>query len=153
MESPLLTVFYDGSCRLCSAEMKALKAVDDEDRLTLVDCSAPGFDDAPYRAVGATRGAMMASIHVRDEKDCWHRGVDALGLVYGALGFTAMARLWTNRRLRPFNAAFYAWVVRHRYTLSRLRLHRLAPLVTRAMAWHEARRPRCRDGACTTRSA
>jgi predicted DCC family thiol-disulfide oxidoreductase YuxK len=153
MERPLLTVFYDGSCRLCSTEMKALKAVDDEDRLTLVDCSAPGFDDAPYQAVGATREAMMASIHVRDEQGSWHRGVDALSLVYDTLGFTATARLWTDRRLRRFNEAFYAWVVRHRYTLSRLRLHRLTPLVMRAIARGEARQPRCHDGACAARRA
>ncbi|MGM9486666.1 thiol-disulfide oxidoreductase DCC family protein [Ideonella sp. YS5] len=151
MTSPLLTVFYDGSCRLCSTEMKALKAVDDEGRLTLVDCSAPDFDDAPYQRVGATREAMMSSIHVRDEQGSWHRGVDALGVVYGALGFTAVARWWTNRQWRPFTAAFYAWVVRHRYTLSRLRLHRLTPLVMRGIAWREARQPRCRDGACTAR--
>ncbi len=148
MNATLLTVFYDGSCRLCRTEIEALKAVDTQDWLALVDCSDAGFDDRPYRAVGATREAMMNSIHVRDALGDWHRGVDALSLIYGTLGFTATARLWTHRRLRPWTEAFYAWVVRHRYTLSRLRLHRLTPLLMRALAWRAARRPHCRDGAC-----
>jgi len=149
MDSSLLTVFFDGSCRLCSTEMYALKAVDDQGWLTLVDCSAPGFDDTPYREVGATRDAMMKAIHVRDELGDWHRGVEALSLIYGTLGFTATARLWTHPRLRPVTEALYAWVVRHRYTLSRFRFHRLTPLVMRVLARKAARRPHCHDGACT----
>jgi len=154
MDGSLLTVFYDGSCRLCSSEIHALKAVDEQGWLTLVDCSAPDFDDTPYRAVGATRKAMMESIHVRDELGDWHRGVDALSLVYGTLGFRATARLWTHRRLRPLTESFYAWVVRHRYTLSRLQLHRLTPLVMRALAWRAARRPHCHaaDACASPRS-
>ncbi|MEW6704665.1 MAG: DCC1-like thiol-disulfide oxidoreductase family protein [Pseudomonadota bacterium] len=148
MSSALLTVFYDGSCRLCRSEMLALKAVDEQGWLALVDCAAPGFDDRPYRAVGASRDAMMKSIHVRDALGDWHRGVDALSLIYGTLGFTATARLWTHRRLRPLTESLYAWVVRHRYTLSRLRLHRLTPLVMRVLAWRATSRPHCRDGAC-----
>jgi predicted DCC family thiol-disulfide oxidoreductase YuxK len=152
--SGLLTVFYDGACRLCSSEIAALKAVDEQGWLTLVDCSAADFDDTPYRAAGATREAMMQSIHVRDALGDWHRGVDALSLVYGTLGLTATAKLWTHRRLRPATEALYAWVVRHRYTLSRLRLHRLTPLVMRALAWRATTRPHCHDGACAaSRSA
>ncbi len=148
MDSPLLTVFYDGSCRLCASEMNALKGVDEQGWLQLVDCSAAGFDDTPYRAAGATREAMMAAIHVRDALGDWHRGVDALSLVYGTLGFTATARLWTHPRLRPLTEAFYTWVVRHRYTLSRFRFHRLTPLVMRLLARRAVRRPHCREGVC-----
>ena len=143
-----LTVFFDGSCRLCRSEMEALKAVDEQGWLELVDCSPQDFDDTASRAAGATREAMMQSIHVRDVLGDWHHGVDALSLIYGTLGFSATARLWTHPRLRWLTEPFYAWVARHRYTLSGMRLHRLTPVLMRVLAWRATHQPHCHDGAC-----
>ncbi len=40
-----LTVFYDASCPMCASEMHALRDLDREGRLELVDCSAAQFSD------------------------------------------------------------------------------------------------------------
>ena len=61
-----LTVYYDATCRLCSAEMGAMKARDAAARLVLVDCSALDFDAGPaprealMTAIMATIGAMLS---------------------------------------------------------------------------------------------
>lgn len=143
-----LQVFYDRSCALCAGEMHALKALDQDDWIELVDCSAPGFDDAPYRADGITRDAMLARLHVREPQGAWHVGVDAFGLLYGLLGLDAMATAWTHPLTRPVTERLYPWIARHRHALSRLGLHRLAPWLSSLAAHRAARRPHCHNGAC-----
>jgi predicted DCC family thiol-disulfide oxidoreductase YuxK len=147
----LLTVFYDGSCGLCSAEMHELQALDRDGLLRLVDCAAPDFDDAPHRAHGITREAMLNALHVRDALGEWHVGIDAVAAVYAAVGLRRLAQLWTHPWLKPATARAYAWLVRHRHGLSRLGADRVMPAVLRAGML--ALPQRCRGGLCETRSA
>lgn len=144
----LLTVFYDGSCVLCSAEMAELARLDTGANMTLVDCAAAGFDDAAYRADGVTRTDMMASMHVRDVLGDWHRGVDAFGLIYAIVGAPLLALLWAHPLTRPLTRRLYPWIVRHRHRLSAIGLDLLAPRVLRLFAWRSARHARCDHGAC-----
>jgi predicted DCC family thiol-disulfide oxidoreductase YuxK len=148
-----LQVFYDASCRLCATEMQQLKQLDHDDWLELIDCSAAAFDDAPYRAAGVTRAAMLDALHVREPGGGWHVGVDAFGLLYGTLGLDAIATAWTHPLSRRFTERAYPWIVRHRHALSRLGLHRLAPWLSSLAAHHAARRPRCSAGDCTRHAA
>lgn len=143
--NPLLQVFYDGSCGLCSAEMAALRELDHDDALRLIDCSAADFDDAPFRAEGITRAAMLQALHVRDILGDWHRGVDAIALLYATVGAPRLARLWAHPLTRPFAQWFYPLVVRHRHALSGIGLHFVSPRVLRMFA---GRRPRCDHAAC-----
>jgi predicted DCC family thiol-disulfide oxidoreductase YuxK len=143
--SPLLQVFYDGSCGLCSAEMAALHELDHDGAIALVDCSAADFDDAPYRREGVSRSAMLQALHVRDILGDWHRGVDAIALLYATVGAPRLARLWAHPVTRPFAQWFYPIVVRHRHALSGLGLHFVSPRVLRLFA---GRRPRCDHAAC-----
>lgn len=143
--SPLLQVFYDGSCGLCAAEMAALHDLDHDDAIALVDCAAPDFDDSPYRREGVTRAAMLQALHVRDILGDWHRGVDAIALLYATAGAPRLARLWAHPLTRPFAKRFYPFVVRHRHALSGLGLHFVSPRVLRLFA---GRRPRCDHAAC-----
>jgi predicted DCC family thiol-disulfide oxidoreductase YuxK len=146
--SPLLQVFYDGSCGLCSAEMTALRELDHDDALALIDCSAADFDDTPYRAEGMTRAAMLNALHARDILGDWHRGVDAIALLYATVGAPRLARLWAHPLTRPLAQWFYPLVVRHRHALSGLGLHFVSPRVLRLFA---GRRPRCDHAACHAR--
>lgn len=125
MSRPLrypLTVFYDASCPLCVREMAALRTRDRHGRLELVDCSAPEFSDEGLRAEGITREKLMRLIHVRDAHGRWLVGVPGLEAVYRAVGRERAARLWGSRHLHPLVRPLYAWVARHRQTLSRLTL-------------------------------
>lgn len=144
----LLTVFYDGSCTMCSAEMNEVKRLDVDGDITLVDCSAAGFDDTRYRREGVSREAMLTAMHVRDVLGDWHRGVDAFALTYATVGAPGLARLWAHPLTRPLMQRLYPWVVRHRHQLSAFGLHVIAPAVLRLFAWRSARRARCEHGAC-----
>jgi predicted DCC family thiol-disulfide oxidoreductase YuxK len=55
-----LTVYFDATCALCTAEMNAMKARDTTARLNLVDCSPAGFGAGPAGAAWAAAGAAGA---------------------------------------------------------------------------------------------
>lgn len=135
-----LTVFYDGSCRLCSAEMRNLRHLDRAGELTLIDCAAPDFDAAPWVAEGVTQAALMHRMHVRDATGAWFISADAFEVLYRTVGLRTLARAWTHPVLRPFNELCYACVVRHRQLLSRLGFHWLVDSVWRRIARRAAQR-------------
>jgi predicted DCC family thiol-disulfide oxidoreductase YuxK len=141
----LLSAFYDGSCALCTAEMAALHELDTHGEIALIDCAASDFDDGPYHAEGVDRAQMLQAMHVRDVLGDWHRGVDAIALMYATVGAPWLARLWVHPMTRPAMRRLYPFVVRHRHRLSALGLHMVSPRVLRMFA---ARRPRCGHGAC-----
>ncbi len=120
-----LTIYYDASCPLCSAEMHALAARDAGRRLALVDCSAPGFaggTDAPPRS------ELMRRIHARDAHGRWLRGIAVFAEAYRAAGFTRTARVLEAPLLRPLLDLCYGPLADHRRLLTAVGLHR-------ALAW------------------
>lgn len=129
-----LTIYYDASCPLCAAEMHAIRDHDGERRLKLVDCSARDFRDDDVDAEGIAIAELMQRIHARDAAGRWYRGVDVFVLAYRAVHIEAIARLWSNRRLRPFLDRLYGWVASHRAGLSRLRLNRVYGWLVRRAA-------------------
>jgi predicted DCC family thiol-disulfide oxidoreductase YuxK len=137
-----LTIFYDGSCTLCAGEMTALKKLDRDGRLELVDCSRADFDGHGL-AVG--RAAMMSRIHARDADGRWLKGIDVFEAAYAAAGLDLAARLWGNRLLRPLWEFLYPHIADNRQLLSRLGFTRL---VRWAIPKPESRCP-C-DGHCAT---
>lgn len=133
-----LTVFYDASCPMCASEMQALKNLDRESRLELVDCSASDFSDEGLRAEAITRSALMRRMHVRDAHGRWMVGVDAFEAVYRAAGLERAARLWANPRLRPLFDRLYPWIARYRQPLSRLGMNALVKRLIRSAASRRA---------------
>lgn len=115
-----LKIYYDASCPMCASEMRALKALDKEDRLDLVDCSAAQFDPASVAPEGVTRSALMARIHARDADGRWLVGIDVFEAAYRAAGLNTAARLCGSRVLRPLLNRLYPLIADHRQLLSRL---------------------------------
>ncbi len=146
--SPLLTAYFDGQCALCSAEMREIEALDTQGEIALVDCSAPTFADDDVRRAGLTREDLLRAMHVRDVLGDWHRGVDAIALLYATVGTPWLARAWAHPLTRPITRRLYPWVVAHRHTLSRIGLHVVAPRVLRLFAQRPQRLPRCAHGNC-----
>jgi predicted DCC family thiol-disulfide oxidoreductase YuxK len=131
---PLLTAYVDGQCRLCSAEVQALRALDAQQDIHWVDCSAADFDDGVLRAQGISQADLMSAMHVRDVLGDWHKGVDAIALLYATVGAPWLARAWAHPLTRPFTKRLYSFVVQHRHRLSAVGLHLVAPAVLHAFA-------------------
>lgn len=143
-----LTVYYDGQCPLCVAEMSALKAHDPGDAFRLVDCSAPDFVDADVAAAGIERATLLRILHARDADGRWLSGVDVFVALYRHAGFHAIAGIWGHRRLKPLWDRLYPWIARYRMALSRLGLHHVYGwLVARAARRATARQ--CSGGRCS----
>ena len=146
----LLTVYFDASCKLCNSEMQNIKLHDIENRLMLVDCSAPEFDDGPFLMEGITRDVMMNCLHVRNDQGVWIKGVAAFEVIYRSVGMVSIAKLWGHPITRPLAERAYPWVVRHRHFLSRLGLHKLFNLWSRHAARQADKRSRqCSEGKCS----
>jgi predicted DCC family thiol-disulfide oxidoreductase YuxK len=105
--------------------MHALRDLDGQGRLELVDCSAAEFDDEGLLAEGITREKLMSLIHARDAHGRWLVGVDCFEAAYRAVGLESAARVWGHRSLRPLLRRAYPWIARHRQALSRLGMNAL----------------------------
>ncbi len=143
MDTPLypLTIYFDGSCQLCSAEIENLRLRDSQGRLRFVDCSPADFVSP---VPGADRTALMQVIHGVGAGGQVLRAVDLFEAAYRAVGLPWVSRLMTHPLIRPLADRAYPWLVRNRYRLPR-------PLIT-ALFERAARRAaaqaHCRNGAC-----
>jgi predicted DCC family thiol-disulfide oxidoreductase YuxK len=85
-----VTVFFDGSCPLCAAEIASYKRADSEDSLALIDVSRDDFLGDGVRGDGGrgdhslSRSAAMARFHVRLPDGSY---------ASGAQGFVALWRV------------------------------------------------------------
>jgi predicted DCC family thiol-disulfide oxidoreductase YuxK len=122
-----ITIYFDGSCKLCSSEINNLVARDKYDAILLIDCSPVDFDD---RGLPANRETMMNMIHARDAAGEWLRGVDVFIAAYRAADLNFISRMLAHRWVKPLAARGYPWVVRNRYWLSRLGLPRVMQWLT-----------------------
>ncbi|MGH8030644.1 MAG: thiol-disulfide oxidoreductase DCC family protein [Arenimonas sp.] len=139
-----LTLYYDASCPLCLAEMTAITRCDRINNIHLVDCSAPGFDDADCRAAGIATRDLMHRLHARDADGHWRVGVPAVAAAYRAVGVAVLGGFFASPRLQPWLARLYGWLADHRQGLSRLGL---TGLFGRYVQWL-ARRAERRAAAC-----
>lgn len=150
MTIPAITVYYDQSCPLCSAEIHSLKKLDTDAHITLVDCSAPDFDDTPFHDLGIRRADMMNALHLRDAAGSWHTGVDAFAVLYRTAGLPAIGAFWAHPLTRPMTTRLYPWVVRNRYRLSRLGLAAVMEGIGKLYALRAHRNSRkCAAGKCS----
>lgn len=122
-----ITIYFDGSCKLCSSEINNLVARDKHHAILLVDCSPEDFDD---RGLPANRETMMNMIHARDATGQWLRGIDVFIAAYRAADMNFVSRMLAHRWVKPLAERAYPWVVRNRHLLSRLGLHRVMGWLT-----------------------
>jgi predicted DCC family thiol-disulfide oxidoreductase YuxK len=117
-----LTVYYDGHCPLCQAEIRFLQSRDRASLLRFVDLQDPHFSE-PARRFSCAQA--LATIHGRLGDEELLTGVRVFAEAYRRVGLNALSRLLSVAWLQPaFNAA-YRKFARHRHTLSR----RIGPLL------------------------
>lgn len=145
-----LTIYYDASCCLCNSEMQNIKLHDANKQLILIDCSVDGFDDSPFQAESITKSLMMNRLHAQDAKGNWLVGVEAFEVIYQTVGMASIAKLWGGRFTKPLAEKLYPWVVKHRYTLSKIGLPEMFGLWSKYAARKPEKRSRlCSEGRCS----
>ena len=119
MSTPELTLYYDGSCPFCAAEMRHLRGWDSDARLGFVDIAATDFDPAP---LGVDLAALNREIHGTTHDGAVMVGIDTLLAAYDLVGpLWARCLVWPLRLriARPVVTRAYRWFARNRYTISR----------------------------------
>lgn len=102
---PAVTVFYDGGCPLCAAEIGFYRRRRGADGVLWVDVSASATEDV---AAGLTRDQALRRFHVRDGDGRLVSGGRAFAVLWAALpGYAWLGRLF---RLQPL-----AWTIDRAY--------------------------------------
>ncbi len=118
-ERLVLTVFYDGGCPLCRAEIGHYRACDGAERISFVDVSASA---AAQLAPGLDRRLALQRFHVATPEGTLHSGADGfarlwlalpgwrrLGLIVAAPGVRQLAELAYSAFLPLRPALQWAW--------------------------------------------
>jgi predicted DCC family thiol-disulfide oxidoreductase YuxK len=85
-----LQIFFDGSCRVCSAEMDSYRRKNPDNRLEFVDISEDQFRPDEY---DKSLGDFMAELHVRDARGNFTSGIDAFIAIWQAFPSGSVWRL------------------------------------------------------------
>lgn len=135
MPSTALTLYFDGKCPFCAAEMARLARWDKAGRLAFVDMSVPGFDPAH---LGVTLDHMNLEMVSQRADGQILSGTASILAAYSLAGRGWM--VWPLRIpvLRGLLSWLYRLFARNRYRMSRLLGYRGAP--------------QCADGVCARRN-
>lgn len=111
-----LTLYYDGNCPFCLAEMRRLMRWNSAGRLDFVDISTPDFDPAP---LGVDMAALDRELHSRTADGRLLVGTDSMLAAYTLAGRAWLVLPLRVRILRPLLAGLYRSFARNRYRFSR----------------------------------
>ena len=128
MHRPALTLYFDGRCPFCAAEMWRLKRWDTAARLGFVDISTPDFNPALLN-LGADLADLGREVHSQTASGDVLVGIDSLLAAYTLVGRGWLVAPLRLRWLRPVWSALYRGFARNRYRFSRLLGYRAAPCV------------------------
>jgi predicted DCC family thiol-disulfide oxidoreductase YuxK len=138
-----LTLYFDGGCSVCSAEMHNLRLRDTANSLRFVDIAVPGHEALPP---GIGHGDAMALIHARSADGTVLVGVDVFRHAYAAAGLHGVARALQLPWVGGLAERVYPFIARHRMRIPRV----LAWLVFETRARRAAERiaaAGCQPGA------
>ncbi len=116
MNTPELSLYYDGNCPFCLAEMTRLRNWNHAGKLAFVDISEADFDPV---FLGVDMTALDSQLH-----SLTHDGKVLVGIDSMLLAYTLVEKSWLVlplrvKFLRPGLSYLYQKFARHRYTFSR----------------------------------
>jgi predicted DCC family thiol-disulfide oxidoreductase YuxK len=113
---PELTLFYDGQCPLCVAEIEFLQSRSTKDQLAFVDVTQTGFEAAGHQI---SCEAAMAQIHGRTADGQVLVGVPVFAKAYRLAKLPFLAWLLSRRWLMPVLQPAYVLFAKHRQAISK----------------------------------
>ena len=113
---PELTLYYDGQCPLCVAEIEFLQSRSTKDQLAFVDVTQTGFEAAGHHI---SCEAAMAQIHGRTADGQVLVGVPVFATAYRLAQLPFLAWLLSRRWLMPLLQPAYVLFAKHRQAISK----------------------------------
>jgi len=113
---PELTLYYDGQCPLCQAEIHFLQSRNGEGKLDFVDVTAANFEANAHHI---SCEAAMAQIHGLLANGQLLVGVPVFAQAYQLAGLPVLAWLLSRPWLQPLLGPAYVLFAKHRHTLSK----------------------------------
>lgn len=114
--SAALTLYYDGQCPLCQAEMAYLQTRNAAGQLAFVDVTHTDFNAADHHI---SCDAAMAQIHGRLANGEVLVGVPVFAKAYALANLPFLAWLLSRRWLQPVLQPCYVVFAKHRQAISR----------------------------------
>lgn len=111
-----LTIYYDGQCPLCQAEVEFLKTRNHKNLLAFADISDLSFDQAKHQI---SCSMALERIHGRLGDGRLLVGVPVFAEAYRRAGLKTLARLLSQRCSLPILSSAYSLFARYRQPISR----------------------------------
>ena len=112
-----LTLFYDGACPLCQAEILFLSGRNQANLLDFVDINSDQFDP---QKVGVSCEAALAAMYGQFASGKLIQGVAVFPEAYRRANLPRMARFFSSKPLQPFFKLGYLFFAKNRHAISSL---------------------------------
>jgi predicted DCC family thiol-disulfide oxidoreductase YuxK len=109
------TLFYDGACPLCQAEILFLQNRNQAGLLYFVDIHSAQYDP---QTVGVSCEAALASMYGQIEGESPINGVAVFGEAYRRANLPLMAWIFTRPWMMPILRPSYRFFAKHRHGIS-----------------------------------
>ena len=112
-----LTLFYDGACPLCKAEILFLARRNQAGLLGFVDINTTAFDPTK---VGVSCQAALATMYAQYTDGALIHGPAVFPEAYRRANLPWMAWLFSRKTLQPLFNVAYQFFATHRHAISRI---------------------------------
>jgi len=118
MEKPTypLQIFFDGACRLCTAQMIRFRERDKQRRLVFIDISSPEFKPEDF---DLDPDLVQKYMYARDAHGRLARGLDAFIWIWQALDYGFLPWVAGLPGIKPVGKFFYRVISNRRYWLGK----------------------------------
>lgn len=114
---PRFTLFFDGKCPLCQAEIVFLSRRNQAGLLAFVDINSDLYDE---RAVGVSCSQALAEMYGQLDNGLVIKGHAVFGEAYRRAGLPTLAWVMSRKTLAPLLALGYRFFAKHRHRISKL---------------------------------
>ena len=111
------TLFYDGACPLCQAEILFLSGRNHEDLLEFVDINSVQFDS---QKIGISCEAALAAMYGQFASGKLIQGVAVFPEAYRRANLPRLAWLFSRKSLQPVLRLAYLFFAKNRHAISGL---------------------------------
>ena len=111
-----LTIYYDGECPLCLAEIHFLKSRNKNRLIEFVDVAAAQYDEATHQL---SCQLALAAMHGRLADGTLLKGIPVFTEAYRRSDLPMLAWIFSRTWLEPFLSAMYYVFAKYRHSISR----------------------------------